>query len=88
MKDTIILIAWFVGLIVGLVFIAGPKEMSFEQNRRRSLVAGSIITGGTLLLMALVSKTDLGNYVKEFIVMLGSVIGGGLLLQGMQKKIV
>lgn len=84
----IVLTVWLCCLTAGLLVIAGTTEMSFQENRRKSLIAGFIIMAATALLIAFLVETDRGAaWAKDFILLFGSVIGGGLLVQGFQKKI-
>lgn len=92
MSIVIALGAWLFFTTAALaLYCLQAKEPSHESNRKRSLWSGLIITAATLAMFIFLLKTDeagkLADFAKDYVSLLGSVIGGNLLVQGMQKKL-
>lgn len=88
---TTALIIWGVFFIAGLlIYSFQKKKPTFEGNRKRSLWSGGLIVFATASLVIFFSAQDMTDQVnifaKDFVLLLGGIIGGSLFSSGIQKQ--
>jgi hypothetical protein len=84
-KNGLILFLWFVALSIGLFVIVDFKKITIDPYKRRCFWGGLLILCATAAMLPLVTEDRTGAFVKDYVLLFGSAIGGGLFLQGVLK---
>lgn len=86
-----ILIGWLAITSIALITYSLQKNPTPEGNRTMNLWAGSAIIFATTVAMIFILDHPSGGrfeeaFIREYLSIIGSVIGGGLFVRGIQKK--
>ena len=91
-SEILIILIWLSAIAFAIYFYAqrkNEKTVTFEINRKRSLISGLIILSATVFVIICTIGTDddLMIYLKDFALVIGSFLGGSILSQGLQNRI-
>ena len=93
MNTACALIIWVAVFGAALIYYAIQKEEpTYEENRKKCFRAGGTILLATIVFfIVLISNTELSDnpwytFSKDYVSLVGSVVGGNLFVNGILKK--
>jgi len=81
-------IIWLIGLGISFFVIGFKSERTFTQNRIRNLIAGVILLIFTVACREQFGESEPETFLSDYILLIGTILGGGFLVKGFDKKIV